>query len=136
MMMNEVIEMDEIKTAIYKGIERRIMEELQRLEYVPAEGKRAGRKCTVCQCPERMHIDRMLLRGMPMSLVARIYNLSESAIQRHFKNHVLRMKPSKEILDLVHRIVAIMEGPSIPCMPIECSKESTDNDFYTDEEVF
>lgn len=127
--------MDDIKTVIYKGIERRVMEDLKKLYDEPAERKRAGRKCTVCQCPERMHIDRMLLRGMPFTIISKIYNLSESALQRHFRNHVLKTAPTPEVLDLVHRVVATLEGPSVPCIPIECTKEETDNDFYTQEEV-
>lgn len=127
--------MNETRDYVYKSIERRVMEELKKLEQESAEPKKAGRPCTVCKCPDRLHIDRMLLRGMPFTIISKIYNLSESALQRHFRNHVLKTAPTPEVLDLVHRVVATLEGPSVPCIPIECTKEETDNDFYTQEEV-
>lgn len=41
-------------------------------------------ECTVCQSEFRGQIDALLLQGVPRNRIAKAYELSESAVRRHF----------------------------------------------------
>lgn len=49
-----------------------------------------SRKCSICNHPKRDEIDKRLLRGDTRARIAQEFAVSAFALDRHFKNHLVR----------------------------------------------
>jgi hypothetical protein len=47
------------------------------------------RRCSICDHPDRREINREIVAGVGSTLIASVYGVSEAAVRRHRKNHLL-----------------------------------------------
>lgn len=57
-----------------------------------------SRECTVCKHPKRSKIDKMLADGIPYGTIAKQFDLSKQALQRHKTKHLLPQQVPPEIV--------------------------------------
>lgn len=79
----------------------------------------SGRRCSICHNPDRRAIERLLVQGLPLTWISKIYKVSYDALYRHYVNHLLGMKPSREVITLTRRIAALYDRPVAPVFDLE-----------------
>jgi hypothetical protein len=52
----------------------------------------SGKKCYICQHPERQRIDEALIAGQPYSRIAKNFDVSRDSVRRHSKHLVALVK--------------------------------------------
>lgn len=69
--------------------------------------KSAGRKCSVCNHPDRGEIDKALVtRSASMRDVAGQYGVSRSALSRHKTNHLPRLVQAAEVAEAAQAVTS------------------------------
>lgn len=69
-------------------------------------------QCTICQHPKREEIEDALVRRVPMRRIARRYDVSKSAVGRHFRSHV-----AEELLEMMRERVEAQRAAKFGLSP-------------------
>ena len=79
------------------------------------EGVNMTQVCTICNHPERLQIDRMIVKGKSHQKIAREFGVDSQAVRRHGENHLshqlvkaYEQKDMAENMDLLNRIDKIL----------------------------
>ena len=60
-----------------------------------------ARKCSICTHPEKDSVDILLVSGISLRKIAKRFNVTSAAVNRHLKNHIplqlLRVKADQEL---------------------------------------